>query len=333
MMERIILIVDDEVEIGAALARMLRRYSYKILRAKSGNEGLALLAEHDVGVVLSDQRMPEMTGIEFLSQVKELYPQTIRIILSGYTDLEVVMDAINRGAIYKFFTKPWDSEILCAELLEAFRHRELNLEKEGLIKKIQLANDMLAQVNTEMIAAVAKRDIQIEHISHYSRQTNLPNRQLFIERVEQDLTRSQQNDHIVAIMFINLDRFKQVNDSFGHLLGDVVLQVVAGRLKKHARAGDTVAHLGGDEFGFLLSNMISVKAAADVAQRLIDSFVHEPISVGDSEIFVSSCLGISLYPFDGVDANTLLKNSNAALHHAKKELPDLRMYDGSLLSG
>lgn len=318
-MERTILLVDDEEDIGAALARLLRRDNYRILRAKSAAEGMKLLFDNEVGVVISDQRMPELTGVEFLTQVKELYPHTIRIVLSGYADIDAVMDAINRGAIYKFFTKPWDNETLRAEVLEAFRHHELILEKARLVKEIQTANDMLAQVNLEWEAAVEHRDRQIERISHYHPLTGLPNRQLFLDRLEQNLAHAQRDNRLVAIMLLNLDRFKQINDTLGHLLGDAVLQLVAERLKTRARAGDTITHLGGDEFGFVLPNMDSAQAAADFAQKLINSFVREPISVGDHELFVSICVGISLCPLDGVDANTLIRNANAALHHAKKE--------------
>lgn len=318
-MERTILLVDNEEDTVAALARLLRRDGYRILQAKSGQEALALMTENEVGVVISDQRMPEMTGVEFLTQIKELYPHTIRIVLSGYADLDVVMDAINRGAIYKFFNKPWDNEVLCAGVLEAFRHHELILEKEHLIKEIQTANEMLAQVNLEWVAAVAQRDIQIERISHYSPLTNLPNRQFFIERLEQDVSRAQRDDSLLAVLSINLDQFKQINDSFGHPMGDALLHVVAGRLKQHARAGDTVAHMGADEFGFVLPGIRSAQAAADFAQRLIGSFVREPVLIGDDEVFVTTCIGIALYPLDGMEASMLLKNADAALHHAKDE--------------
>lgn len=318
-MVRTILLVDDEEDIGSSLARLLRRDAYRVLRAKSAAEGMSLLADNDVGVVISDQRMPGLTGVEFLSQVKELYPHAMRIVLSGYADIDAVMNAINCGAIYKFFTKPWDNETLRAEVLEAFRHHELILEKARLVKEIQTANDMLAQVNLEWQAAVAHRDRQIERISHYHPLTDLPNRQLFLDRLEQDLAHAQRDNRLVVIMLLNLDRFKQINDTLGHLLGDDVLQCVAERLKTQARAGDTIAHLGGDEFGFVLPGMESAQSSADFAQKLIDLFVHEPLLVGEHELFVSICAGISLYPLDGVDANMLIQNANAALHHAKKE--------------
>ena len=318
-MERTLLLVDDEEDIGAALARLLRQDGYKILRAKSGKEGLELLARNKVGVIVSDQRMPEMTGVEFLTRAKELYPHAIRIVLSGYADLEAVLDATNRGAIYKFFTKPWNNEALCAEIMEAFRHHELILEKERLMQEIQSANEMLAQANQEWVAAVAQRDSQIERISNYSPLTNLPNRQFFLEKLEQDIAHAQRGNSLVAVLSINLDQFKQINDSFGHPMGDVLLQIIAERLKKQAKAGDTVAHLGVDEFGFVLPGIGSAQAAADAAQRLIDLFAREPVLIGDNEVFVTACIGIALYPLDGVDANTLLKNTDAALHHAKDE--------------
>ena len=117
---RTLLIVDDEVGILSAMKRVLRREGYEIHIAGSAREGFDILATHEVQVVVSDQRMPEMNGTEFLSRVKDLYPETIRIVLSGYTDLESITDAINRGAIYKFFTKPWDDNDLRENIHNAF---------------------------------------------------------------------------------------------------------------------------------------------------------------------------------------------------------------------
>lgn len=119
-----LLIVDDEAGIRDALRRALRRDGYEILVAGSASEGFDVLATHEVQVILSDQRMPEMNGTEFLSRVRGLYPDTIRIVLSGYADLESIVDAVNRGAIYRFLTKPWDDDQLREHVREAFRHQE-----------------------------------------------------------------------------------------------------------------------------------------------------------------------------------------------------------------
>lgn len=121
---KVLLLVDDEANILRALSRVLRRDGYHILTATSPRHAFSLLAENDVQVVLSDQRMPEMTGTEFFSRVKEMYPETVRLVLSGYTDLKSVTDAINRGSIYRFLTKPWDDEELRREVAEAFNAYE-----------------------------------------------------------------------------------------------------------------------------------------------------------------------------------------------------------------
>jgi len=124
MTQRVLLVVDDEENILRALVRLLRRDGYAILTANSGAQGLELLQQHPVGVILSDQRMPGMTGSEFLERAKALNPASVRMMLSGYTDLQSVTDAINRGAIYRFLTKPWDDEQLRENIRQAFEHYE-----------------------------------------------------------------------------------------------------------------------------------------------------------------------------------------------------------------
>ena len=121
---RTLLLLDDELNILRALQRLLRQDGYRILATTSAAEAFELLAQNTVQVIVSDQRMPEMNGTEFLSRVKELYPHTVRIVLSGYSEVETITQAVNRGAIYKFFTKPWDDMQLREELREAFRAAE-----------------------------------------------------------------------------------------------------------------------------------------------------------------------------------------------------------------
>lgn len=117
-----LLLLDDEENILRALTRVLRREGYQILTATRAHDAFELLAKHEVQVILSDQRMPEMNGTAFFSRVKDLYPETIRIVLSGYTDLQSVTEAINQGAIYKFLTKPWDDDQLRLDIRQAFQH-------------------------------------------------------------------------------------------------------------------------------------------------------------------------------------------------------------------
>ncbi|MFZ2406900.1 MAG: response regulator [Methylobacter sp.] len=160
---RTVLLVDDEINIINALKRCLRRDGYTILTANSGEEGLALLAKHEVGVIISDQRMPHMTGVEFLRKVKTLYPKTLRIVLSGYTELESVTSAINEGAIYKFLTKPWDDDLLRDNIREAFQYYEMELENLRLTRELQSANEKLSMLNQNLEQKVADKTREIVH--------------------------------------------------------------------------------------------------------------------------------------------------------------------------
>jgi len=121
---RTLLMVDDEPNVLSSLKRLFRRDGYRILTTCSAREGLDILASNAVQVVISDQRMPEMSGTEFLSRVKQLHPKCIRLVLSGYTDLNTITQAINEGAIYKFLTKPWNDDDIRETVRLAFRAHE-----------------------------------------------------------------------------------------------------------------------------------------------------------------------------------------------------------------
>ncbi|GEM_PF-122284 len=149
--QRTLLLLDDEENILASLTRLLSREGYKILSATSAASAFELLAGHQVGVVISDQRMPEMSGVEFLHRVKQIYPDAVRMVLSGYADLKSVTDAINEGAVYKFLTKPWDDKLLRANIREAFQHYELTQDNQRL-------SDKMASINEEL--NLAKRELE-----------------------------------------------------------------------------------------------------------------------------------------------------------------------------
>jgi DNA-binding NtrC family response regulator len=130
--QQTLLLLDDESSIRSSLKRLFRVDGYHILSAETAEQAFDMLAMNEVQVVISDQRMPGMNGTEFLSRVKTMYPGTIRIMLSGYADLESVLNAINRGEIYRFYTKPWDDETLRENIQEAFEyHRLLHAGDDG----------------------------------------------------------------------------------------------------------------------------------------------------------------------------------------------------------
>ena len=158
---RTLLLVDDEQNIVSALKRLVRPDGYKVLTAGSGREGLEVLAAHGVDVIVSDQRMPGMLGADFLRAAKDLYPDTIRIMLSGYTELQSVTDAVNEGAIYKFLTKPWDDDSLRGHIAEAFRMKETSDENERLNLALRTANHEMALTNRRMEELLRQNQQQI----------------------------------------------------------------------------------------------------------------------------------------------------------------------------
>ncbi len=158
---RTLLLVDDEANILSSLKRVFRRDGYKVLTACSGVEALDLLANTEVDVIVSDQRMPGMAGVDFLRKAKELWPDTIRMTLSGFTDLQSIIDAVNEGAVFKFLTKPWDDERLREHVAQAFRQKELADENRRLHQQVASASIEQATLNRRMGALLAQ---QREHV-------------------------------------------------------------------------------------------------------------------------------------------------------------------------
>ncbi|CAN7394348.1 EAL domain-containing protein [Massilia sp. LjRoot122] len=163
--ERTLLLVDDEPNILAALKRQMRGMGCRILTASGGQEGLAILEREAVDVIVSDQRMPGMTGVEFLRVVKQSHPDTVRMVLSGFTELQSVTDAVNEGAIYKFLTKPWDDTQLRAHIEEAFRNKEMVDENRRLGLELRTANHELAAANRQLEDVLEQQREQIRRDS------------------------------------------------------------------------------------------------------------------------------------------------------------------------
>ena len=158
---------------------------------------------------------------------------------------------------------------------------------------------------------------RIYYLAHYDVLTSLPNRILFMDRFAHALDKSKREQQRFALMFIDLDNFKQINDTYGHSYGDQLLCSVAERLKATVRESDTVARLSGDEFLILMENLSEHRAAATLAQKLLSELAI-PIVVGETELFVSASIGIACYPDDGDDSETLLKNGDMAMYKAKE---------------
>ncbi|UCU93271.1 response regulator [Hydrogenophaga taeniospiralis] len=169
---RTLLLVDDEEAILSSLRRLFRRDGYHLLSATSGAQGLALLAQQPVDVILSDQRMPGMTGIDFMREARRRHPHTVRMTLSGYTDLESIIEAVNEGAVYKFLTKPWDDDLLRSHVAQAFEQSELAAENRRLGEAVRQANRELATANQRLESLVrheSERSLAMQNAAGASR--------------------------------------------------------------------------------------------------------------------------------------------------------------------
>jgi diguanylate cyclase (GGDEF)-like protein/PAS domain S-box-containing protein len=166
--------------------------------------------------------------------------------------------------------------------------------------------------------AIVKRSLQkLDHLAHHDTLTGLPNRLLLQDRLDHAIRRAHRQGHCVAVLFLDLDRFKNVNDTLGHAAGDQLLRIFAARLTLQVREGDTVARLGGDEFMVLLEDYRASEDPRIVAQKLLDS-LQDPLHIQGQQLFISASIGISLYPDDGLTVDELVRNSDAAMYRAKQ---------------
>lgn len=190
-----------------------------------------------------------------------------------------------------------------------------------VLENLVLVGDAYTGVVHATVVDISDRkraEEQIEFHAYHDVLTHLPNRKLFTDRLRHGLTRAKRNSKPVAVMFIDLDHFKSINDTLGHTAGDELLLEMSRRLRECVRDDDTVARLGGDEFTIILSELRQAEDAVGVAQKILDA-VQEPLTIAGQQILVSASIGIALYPVDGIDPETLLRNADSAMYRAKEE--------------
>jgi diguanylate cyclase (GGDEF)-like protein len=195
------------------------------------------------------------------------------------------------------------------------------LIKYFIKEKDKNANERLEKEHKALVLRteeLKKANLKLKALAHYDSLTGLPNRDLFNDRLAQAIERAKQHNKELALLFVDLDRFKQINDSLGHSLGDKVLQIVANRLHGCIRKEDSLARLGGDEFILLMDDLNEGENASLLAQKIIDCLA-EPIYIDEYTFYVTASVGISLYPHDDMDINKLLMYADTAMYKAKKE--------------
>lgn len=186
--------------------------------------------------------------------------------------------------------------------------------------RLQLSSSEKPPVYIAMTLDISDRKIaeeKLNHLAYYDKLTDLPNRRLFIDRLQQTMKEATRNEQLVAVLFIDIDHFKKINDSMGHEAGDILLKEAAQRLASCIRLSDTLARLGGDEFTLVLSSLQHANDAISVAENILQYFSN-PFIIKSVELFISVSIGITLYPLDDNSADDLLRNADTAMYHAKQ---------------
>lgn len=297
-----ILVVDDEIELGRLIRQRFRKRieskEFDFLFALNGVDALQRLQEScQVDVVLTDINMPQMDGLTLIGRLSEIDETLKAVVISAYGDIPNIRKAMNRGA-FDFLTKPID-----------FQDLEVTIQKT--LQFVQQARSRQKQIQ--------KTQEALYKVAFHDALTGLPNRTWFIDQIAQVIKRQvQEADQNHAVLFIDLDRFKLVNDSLGHAIGDVMLQEVARRLKACLRAPDVVARLGGDEFAILLQNIRDDDCALEVARRVQDQ-LKRPFTLEGLEIFSEASIGITLGVQNYQRPEDLLRDADVAMYCAKSQ--------------
>ncbi len=294
MSERILL-VDDEPFILSGYKRGLGK-QFHLDTATSGTEALEMFDQHDespYAVVVSDMRMPHMDGVELLNRLAEKYPDTIRIMLTGNSDQQTAMDAVNQGHVYKFLTKPCSAADLKITLKEALTLYRSEQQKQAISQR---------QAN-----AVEHLSAKLSHQSRHDILTGLANRLAFDKRLTAAVETARQEGRTHVFCYLDIDHFHRINDACGYTAGDELLRQLAGLLSHHRRSGDMSARLGSDQFGLILGDC-SLEDGQKIIQKLHEELKQFTFHWEEASYDLSVSIG--LLPIDSES------ESNAALFSA-----------------
>ena len=284
------------------------------------------LVDRSIGVLYPDAQSFEAAGVESYAGLAEggafIAERQLKRKDGSTFWCKVVGKAIDparaaEGTIWIF--DDVTAEHATRESLVASREA-LQASQEALEKAVAERTAELKATNDRLQQEIAERkqaESRAQHLADHDALTGLPNRRLLEDRLTQALALSYRNRKLTAVMFVDLDRYKTINDSLGHAVGDVLLKEVAVRLGKQLRVGDTICRIGGDEFVIVLPEIKRSSDAANVAQKVIEG-LSIPIRIEDHDLTVTPSIGISVFPDDGRDAETLIRNADAAMYHAKE---------------
>jgi diguanylate cyclase (GGDEF)-like protein len=282
-----VLVAEDNVVIRNLLEGLLGKWGHEVIVARNGEEAWCHLQREDgPRLAIVDWMMPGTDGLEVCRRVRaqKRSSYVYIILLSARSESDDIVEAFETGAD-DYMTKPFHASELRARTRSAVRILEL---QEALAR--QAYHDTL---------------------------TGLPNRRLLADRLEQALHQASRHSELVGCFFIDLDRFKTVNDCLGHAVGDDLLQQVASRLKSCVRECDTLARVGGDEFVLVACNLKGAEEAPLIATRLAAS-LEPPFEVGEHPLRITASIGVVIYPYDGNDMRTLQQRADRAMYESKR---------------
>lgn len=316
-----IICVDDERNILLSLHDSLSQIAtdYAIELAESGVAALSIITELsqnkiEVPLIICDRAMPEMDGATLLNHLHQQFPKTPKILITELAEINDAIQAIERVNLYRYIAKPWDETDLSLTVREALRSYEQ-------AKQIAAQNQTLKQMHLELQREIANRrraEALLVYDALHDALTGLPNRTLLVERIEQAIrTARYDSTYQFAVLFIDLDRFKLVNDSLGHTIGDELLVAISTRFRHCLRNSDIVARLGGDEFTVLLEGIQDASDATQVAQRILESLCT-PFNLKGHTVASSASIGIVMGSTAYESAADLLRDADIAMYHAKE---------------
>jgi len=288
-----LLMIEDNPDDEALILRAIRKGGFNVehVRVDNGEDLLAVLKSKDWDIVLSDYQMPEFNGLAALKIVKQRNKDLPFIVVSGTIGEEVAVEAMRSGA-------------------------QDYLMKDNLTRLVPAIRRELADADERRALREAQQTLR--HQAYHDILTGLPNRWLLRDRMEQALKYVRQKKTGLAVMFLDLDRFKNLNDTLGHMIGDYLIRAVAERLNLILNERDTLARLGGDDFVVMLMDIVGPEQAAAAADLLLTA-LHEPFVLDDKEIYVGASIGIALHPANGDEFDVLIKNAESAMYYAKDQ--------------
>jgi diguanylate cyclase (GGDEF)-like protein/PAS domain S-box-containing protein len=286
------------------------------------------------------------TEVESSNAIKEVLPAKFDISKKRYENYESIFTStsgeqipvrINSNILHDTYGDKLGVVLSFQDITEIKRIRsELANEKQSLAQKVAMRTIDLQCTNKKLekeIELRINRESLSKNNAYYDHMTGLPNRRLLNIYLRSDIAKSNRSKVPIALLFLDLDGFKMVNDSFGHGVGDKLLVQLGNRLSKALRESDMVFRFGGDEFAILLYNPIDMHAISEICEGLIQA-VNQPVYINQNEIRVSASIGVSVYPSDGEDGETLLKNADIAMYEAKKAGKGTHVfYNQKMMSG